>query len=648
MSLGAVFPYSVSSLRERVRAITDKTQEVVHKSAQLGHDAATKIGQEAETRLDQVGGFITHQYEKHTTAASGDYSHLVSRKTRPQLVRISAAVCGIEFCYAAETAFVSPILLQIGVPVLYMTLIWCLSPLLGFFLVPLLGSCSDRCRWRIGRRRPFIMLLSVGILVGLVLVPNGTRIGELLGDDVDGLSRVIDEVNSTEPLRGTGKPDHRWGIVFTILGVILLDFDSDANQSPCRAYLLDVTVPEDHSAGLSTFTIMAGLGGSLGYVMGGVNWEATKLGEALGGHVHAVFTIVLILYLICVTLTLTSYKEIPLDELDVGVEVFQDRKKRKGNAKYTKFTNDDDDEDDVGYGDRRATDIFAPGEVHRDEKTQESVKDVNLAIDNSYRDANEGDAVGNETREQVTSSSKRPTAADDQSQEHVSMKTYLRSIVFMPHSLRILCLTNLFSWMSLVCYSLYFTDFVGQAVYGGDPTAPKNSEKHQIYEDGVRMGCWGMALYSISCSVYSFAIERLVKRYGAKRVYIIGQLVYTTGAIIMAATRNKVVVVLLSATAGVMYATLFTMPYLLVAHYHCNEVFKPLVDSDGKKKGQVRGLGTDIALISSMVFLAQFILSACMGGIVHAVGSTVAVIICAALLSFCGAVSATWVMYVDL
>ena len=40
----------------------------------------------------------------------------------------------------------------------------------------------------------------------------------------------------------------------------------------------------------------------------------------------------------------------------------------------------------------------------------------------------------------------------------------------MPMSLRVLCVTNLFCWMSLVCYSLYFTDFVGEAVFGGDPS----------------------------------------------------------------------------------------------------------------------------------------------------------------------------------
>lgn len=51
----------------------------------------------------------------------------------------------------------------------------------------------------------------------------------------------------------------------------------------------------------------------------------------------------------------------------------------------------------------------------------------------------------------------------------ISLRQYLSSIIFMPKSMRILCLTNLFCWMSLVCYSLYFTDFVGEAVFGGDP-----------------------------------------------------------------------------------------------------------------------------------------------------------------------------------
>lgn len=93
-------------------------------------------------------------------------SFFFRRKTRKELVRISAAVMGIEFSYAGETAFVSPTLLKIGVAHQHMTLVWALSPLVGFFLTPILGSLSDRCRSIYGRRRPFIVLLSVGVLLG--------------------------------------------------------------------------------------------------------------------------------------------------------------------------------------------------------------------------------------------------------------------------------------------------------------------------------------------------------------------------------------------------------------------------------------------------------------------------------------------------
>lgn len=95
-----------------------------------------------------------------------------------------------------------------------------------------------------------------------------------------------------------------------------------------------------------------------------------------------------------------------------------------------------------------------------------------------------------------------------------SFTQYLMSIVLMPHSLRMVCLTNLFCWMAHVCYSLYFTDFVGEAVFYGDPKAPEGSIRYTLYTEGVRFGCWGMAMYSLSCACYSTVIERIIKRFG--------------------------------------------------------------------------------------------------------------------------------------
>lgn len=36
---------------------------------------------------------------------------------------------------------------------------------------------------------------------------------------------------------------HKWGVILTILGTVLLDFASDASQSPARAYLVDMCIP---------------------------------------------------------------------------------------------------------------------------------------------------------------------------------------------------------------------------------------------------------------------------------------------------------------------------------------------------------------------------------------------------------------------
>lgn len=170
----------------------------------------------------------------------------------------------------------------------------------------------------------------------MLLVPNGEDIGYAMGD-FDPYLKFVNITNNITTAQGkmlphrstafektdsveerVNVPPHPWGVFFTILGTVLLDFDADACQSPARAYLLDVTIPEDHARGLSTFTIMAGLGGFMGYSLGGINWDETSIGIALGGHVRAVFTLITIIFIVCVMFTVTSFKEIPLKFLEIS------------------------------------------------------------------------------------------------------------------------------------------------------------------------------------------------------------------------------------------------------------------------------------------------------------------------------------------
>lgn len=47
-----------------------------------------------------------------------------------------------------------------------------IGPVLGLLFIPLIGSASDDCNSSYGRRRPFIWMLSLGVLLALVIIPH--------------------------------------------------------------------------------------------------------------------------------------------------------------------------------------------------------------------------------------------------------------------------------------------------------------------------------------------------------------------------------------------------------------------------------------------------------------------------------------------
>jgi solute carrier family 45 protein 1/2/4 len=54
-------------------------------------------------------------------------------------------------------------------------------------------------------------------------------------------------------------------------------------------------------------------------------------------------------------------------------------------------------------------------------------------------------------------------------------------------------------------------------------------------------------------------------------VYIASQLIYSFAMLFLAVNKSIWGAVVISPAAGIMYSTLFTMPYIFIASYHANE-----------------------------------------------------------------------------
>ncbi|XP_064356308.1 membrane-associated transporter protein-like isoform X3 [Dromaius novaehollandiae] len=229
-----------------------------------------------------------------------------SKRGTGRLVMHSMAMFGREFCYAVEAAFVTPVLLTVGLPKNLYSLVWLISPILGFVLQPVVGSASDHCTSSWGKRRPYILGLGIIMLLGMALYLNGDVM----------ISAFITEREKQQT----------WAIVTTMLGVVLFDFAADFIDGPIKAYLFDVCSHQEKEKGLHYHALLTGivserrkpqrifaregvetsvaicsaiswralstrageifqdtfgLGGALGYLTGAMDWSQTILGHYL-------------------------------------------------------------------------------------------------------------------------------------------------------------------------------------------------------------------------------------------------------------------------------------------------------------------------------------------------------------------------------
>ncbi|XP_060916756.1 membrane-associated transporter protein isoform X1 [Labrus mixtus] len=552
-------------------------------------------------RLPEPGKHIRNSLHQFSTDYSGSKEEYMTsgesvvdqnmeppKRSRGRLILHGMVMFGREFCYAVEAAFVTPVLLSVGLPRSLYSLVWLISPILGFLLQPIIGSASDYCRSPWGRRRPYILALGIFMLLGITLFLNGDA--------------VISAIVTDKSLKSV------WAIVVVMFGVVLFDFAADFIDGPIKAYLFDVCSYHDKERGLHYHALLTGLGGAFGYLVGAMDWGHSVIGKLLGSEYQVIYFFSAMTWAIFLTVHLFSIPEQPLGKAPSDSDLTpQSALRLLGSHSNV-------------YGSLAKEPISLPS----------SVPDPRPRSFSALGEANA-----------VTSSAKQPNKA----QKKMTFRSLMKAIINMPQHYRYLCVSHLLGWTAFLCNMLFFTDFMGQIVYKGNPYADHNSAAYATYERGVEIGCWGLCINAVSSALYSYVQRFLLQYIGLKGLYFMGYLVFGLGTSLIGLFPNIIATLVLCSVFGVMSSTLYTIPFNLIAEYQREE--EEQMKLRGNYEGP-RGTGVDCAALTCMVQLAQIIVGAGLGALVNMAGSVIVVVVSASTMSLLGCIFiALFIKYVD-
>ncbi|XP_061918900.1 solute carrier family 45 member 4-like isoform X4 [Entelurus aequoreus] len=650
-----------------------------------------------------------------------------------------------------------------------------------------MGSASDSCTLRWGRRRPFILALCVGVLLGMALFLNGSLIGLSLGDHV-----------GSQPI----------GIVLTVLGVVVLDFSADACDGPIRAYLLDVAVTEEQDIALNIHTFSSGIGGAIGYMLGGLDWTGTALGQAFKSQQQVLFLFAAIFFITSVILHMFSIPERPLGPAPQPIAA----KRRELSSQLSSrpvshipplldiITEEDASfrEDDQSDPEAREMDFLVMERVRSKSdsvlampdttikldpdldpevqlflpEVQKGLTEIQAGLQDSFKFSDQGTVgsskltdgmvlvesggcapselnghtnspstegshvkpmttlsngvtehcnsnkshisnkpgtrllgaaasprphkhtfyrqpsftfsyygrVGSQRHRlrRTTASSPPPittsrslndlsdlqqrldrrefqfstrslsseaSSSDSKSDKGTTVRLLWLSMLKMPKQLWRLCVCHLVTWFSYIAEAVFYTDFMGQVIYNGDPQAPLNSTEFQNYNSGVQMGCWGLVVYAGTAAVSSAILQKYLDNFdlSIKVVYIVGTLGFSIGTAVMAIFPNVYVAMVMISSMGVSSMSISYCPYALLGQYH--EIKEYIQHSPANTR---RGFGIDCAILTCQVYISQILVASVLGSVIRAVGTVRVIPMVASGSSFLGFLTACFlVVYPD-
>lgn len=507
------------------------------------------------------------------------------------LCLVNLMTCGVELCSSAAFGYLPPLLLEAGVSETNMSVIISIGPMIALFLLPLLGTMSDNCTSRYGRRRPFLFLSGVLCFFSMI-----------------SLAFPLNPDSTVSYLMSPARAN----FIILSVGIVTFDLSTQLSFTPMESLLSDpCQSDEHHNKSFVVFTFLLSLGACVGYLLLSIDWDSTVLSSFLGGQRQCIFIVLCVIFTISTVISLAIAYDPQLRNPPStgGVEVFRD----KSNS-FTNVNSGHDPSTPIHNGTRH--EAHEAGFVPPVSTTHTSPTFPGLVF----------------FRLIVLPVSVSKCLCPRKVRHYLrwmarTTSDTVASLTTMPRALRKLWVANLLSNTAVLGFRLYFTDYVGEALFKGNPEANEDSLERNLYDLGIRMGSWGLFLHSVVSAIASLFLKQLMSGVGERWVFIVGMLLFTFLTGMMLFVSNISFTIFLAAGTGLGTAITSIMPYTLLSAYHENS---ELYFSDLKQQySHLHGKGADFSLLDSGFILSEIVASIFFGILVELTSTTVTYIVCA-------------------
>lgn len=449
---------------------------------------------------------------------------------------------GLSFAWSLSFALTTPFferVLNAGPFISH--IIWALGPISGMAVAPIVGSVSDRCTSRLGRRRPFILGGAIVAAIAMLMFPSSLRIAEWILRRVTGENLVIAALGgsqNSDAMLMAGSSRHSealrlLGVLIGTLAFALSDFAINASMWPMRALQGDLVVKEQQHEMQGASLAVGSFGDLCAQVMVSMIPHPVAnaaLAYSIGATVITVTTLI----------TFLVAQETPLSPTA----------KNAAQHKSADLSSVTMDASDSGV-----LPSSQAGGLSRLARTKTASSPSIARTDGASR-MNHDIAPGRSNLPGVDAGD----AASDDCTKGSPLGSSRRSVQMLPDWARRIAVCNALSFFCLFCVLPNASSWVGSSVLGGSPSAPDGSTSAHLYESGVQLygrAGRGRALVQIvGAAVYPLIANRV------KLGNLFGGcfLVFGVVSLLASGTHNRVTAGLVVISMSIPMLAVFSVP----------------------------------------------------------------------------------------